>query len=113
MISLGNVNSNNRIPNVATAAVAATDNESQKLQNELTSAKQRLNQLSSDPEMATEERAKKRQELQKQIAELNRQLRLQRMEQEKEAEKASKEQEQKQIIKEEQLAEPNPSKQQE
>lgn len=107
MINVGCVTSNNRIPNTATTPVAATDNESKKLQNELTNAKQRLNQLSADPEMAAEERAKERLELQKKIAELNRQLRLQRMEQEKETKKASKEQEKKEIIREENLKDLN------
>lgn len=44
------------------------DTEAKDIQNQITSKQQNLNRLSTDSEMSAEEKAKERQEIQKQIA---------------------------------------------
>ena len=84
-MAINNVSFNIGIPNT-TAGTGNTvmDSESKNLQNQLISEQRRLKQLSSDSEMGAEEKATKRQEIQQQIAELNRKLRMERMEQKEE-----------------------------
>ena len=84
--------------NVASATTSSLDIETKNIMNQITSRRQSLKRLSSDSEMSAEEKAKERQEIQKQIAELNRKLRMLRMEKKEEMEKSEKEQEQKQKI---------------
>ncbi len=60
------------------------DTESKGIENQITSARQQLQKLSSDQEMTVEEKKQKRQEVQKQIADLNRELRQRQMELRKE-----------------------------
>lgn len=60
------------------------DTESKGIENQITSARQQLQKLSSDQEMTVEEKKQKRQEVQKQIADLNRELRQHQMELRKE-----------------------------
>ncbi|MBO5372270.1 MAG: FlxA-like family protein [Lachnospiraceae bacterium] len=86
-------------------AASAADTQTQTLEQQLASKQQRLNTLSSDAEMSAEEKAKKRQEIQKQIAELNRKLELQRMEEQEKAKEAAKEQQQQEALKEDMLKE--------
>ena len=54
---------------------AATDFETKSFQNKIASAQTQLQKLSANNEMSSEEKAKKRQEIQKQIMELNNMLR--------------------------------------
>ncbi len=54
---------------------AATDFETKSFQNKIASAQTQLQKLSANTEMSSEEKAKKRQEIQKQIMELNNMLR--------------------------------------
>lgn len=55
----------------------ATDSYSRNIQNQITNAQKRLQELSSNEDMTLEERMKKRQEIQQQISDLNMQLRQQ------------------------------------
>ena len=72
--------------------VGADDTVSKSLQSQIASAQKQLQELSSDDRMSVEEKMKKRQELQKQIADLNNQLRQHQIEERK---KKQQEQEQK------------------
>ena len=86
----------NKVSHEATAAmISPIDTETKSIMNQITSQQQSLNRLSSDSELSAEEKAKERQEIQKQIAELNRKLRMLRMEKREETKKSEKEQEQK------------------
>lgn len=102
-MAINSVSLNNEISNIAStkASSATTDTGSKNIQNQIASKQQRLNRISSNQEMSKEEKAKERQEIQKQIEELNRKLKLLRLEEQKEAEKAKKEQEQKAVLNEE------------
>lgn len=91
--------------NITSAPVSLTDTETKSIQNQITGKQQNLNRLSSDPEMSAEEKAKERQEIQKQIAELNRKLRMLRMEKKEETKESEKEQEQKTALKDERTEE--------
>lgn len=91
--------------NITSAPVSLTDTETKSIQNQITGKQQNLNRLSSDSEMSAEEKAKERQEIQKQIAELNRKLRMLRMEKKEEAKESEKEQEQKIALKDERTEE--------
>ena len=91
--------------NITSAPVSLTDTETKSIQNQITGKQQNLNRLSSDSEMSAEEKAKERQEIQKQIAELNRKLRMLRMEKKEEAKESEKEQEQKTALKDERTEE--------
>lgn len=57
-----------------------TDAETKGIQNKITDAQQQLQKLSSNQELTAEEKKQKRQEAQKQIADLNRELRQRQME---------------------------------
>ncbi|MBQ9118609.1 MAG: hypothetical protein IJY09_00950 [Lachnospiraceae bacterium] len=94
-MSISNITLNNNLPSISSAPVSTADTESKTLQTQLAQKQQHLNRISSDSELSSEKKAKERQELEQQIAELNRKLKLLRMEKEEEAEKAKKEQEQK------------------
>lgn len=77
------------------------DSKTQKLQIQITSARQDLNHISSESQISAEEKAKKRQEIQREIDELNRKLKLLREQKKAEAKEEAKEQEKKKIITEE------------
>ena len=95
-MAINKVSFNIAIPNTTSSTGSTTmDSESKSLQNQLTIEQRRLKQLSSDSEMSAEEKAKELQEIQRQIAELNRKLRMERTEQAEEEKKVAKEQEQK------------------
>lgn len=66
----------------------ATDSYSKNIQSQITNAQKQLQELSSNEEMTLEEKMKKRQEIQKQISDLNMQLRQHQMEQRKEKQQA-------------------------
>lgn len=59
----------------------ASDSYSKNIKNQIAGAQEKLKELSSNNEMSLEEKMKKRQEIQKQIADLNNQLRQHEMEQ--------------------------------
>lgn len=61
----------------------ASDSYSKNIKNQIASAQDKLKELSSNNEMSLEEKMKKRQEIQKQITDLNNQLRQHEMEQRK------------------------------
>ena len=75
-MAINSVSLNNTTPGVTPSSISPTDSETKSIQNEITNQSQRLNRLSSDSEMSAEEKAKKRQEIQKEIAELNRKASL-------------------------------------
>ncbi len=60
------------------------DSVSKNIQNQIANAQKQLQELSSNKEMSVEEKMKKRQEIQQQIADLNNQLRQHQIEQRKE-----------------------------
>ena len=98
------ISSNHDFSNITALKPSASDTSSKTLQNQLANTEQRLNRLSSDSKISAEEKAKERQELQKQIAELNRKLQLLQLEKEEEQKKAQKEQEQKAALQKEMLS---------
>lgn len=109
MMTINNVNSG--MQSITSGKVSATANESRNLENQITNKQQRLNHLSSDAKMTAQEKAKERQEIQRQIAELNRKLRLERLEQEKEKAEAVKKEEKKKVFKEEMFEKTDAEKQ--
>lgn len=70
----------------------ATDAYSRNLQNQIADAQKKLRDLSSSEDMTLEEKMKKRQEIQRQISDLNVQLRQHQIEQRRAARSRSKEQ---------------------
>ena len=94
-------------PNAAQTTVSPIDTETKNIQNQITTKTQSLNRLSTDSKLSEEEKAKERQELQKQIAELNRKLRMLRLEKEEEAKKTQEKQEEKITLPENQTKEPS------
>lgn len=85
---------------MALTANSSIDTETKDIQNQITNKQQNLNRLSSDSQMSAEEKAKERQEIQKQIAELNRRLRMLRMEKKEETKELEKKEEQKIAVEE-------------
>lgn len=104
-MAINPINFNKTAPGTTASAISPSDTGVKNIQNEITNKQQRLYRLSSDSEMSAEEKAKERQEIQTQIAELNRKLRMLRMEKEEELKDAEKEQEQKTVINENQKKE--------
>ncbi|MDE6905408.1 MAG: FlxA-like family protein [Lachnospiraceae bacterium] len=66
------------------------DSYSKNIQNQIAGAQNQLRELSSNKEMSLEEKVKKRQEIQKQIADLNNQLRQHQVEQRKQKQQEKK-----------------------
>lgn len=66
----------------------ATDSYSRNIQNQIANAQKQMQELSSNENMTLEEKMKKRQEIQQQIADLNTQLRQHQIEQRKEKQQA-------------------------
>ena len=62
----------------------SNDSVSKNLQSQIANAQKQLQELSANKEMSLEEKMKKRQEIQQQIADLNHQLRQHQIEQRKE-----------------------------
>ena len=71
-----------------TNAVSSVTNRSKNIQNQIQLKEQHLNRLSNDSKLSTQEKEQKRQELQKEIEELNRKLELMRQEQKEAEQKA-------------------------
>lgn len=67
-----------------TTMLQTQDAESRRIQKEISNVQKKLQELSSNDEMDAEEKMKKRQELQKQITELNNELRQHQIEQRRE-----------------------------
>lgn len=85
-----NINSNytnHQERNNNSIAGAKMDSFSKGIQNQIASAQKKLQDLSSREDMSPEEKMKKRQEIQKQINDLNNQLRQHQIEQRKEKQK--------------------------
>mgnify|MGYP006365513745 CR=1 FL=1 len=90
-MAINSIPSNHDFSNITALKSSASDTSSKTLQNQLTNTEQRLNRLSSDSKISAAEKAKERQKLQKQIAELNRKLRLLQIKKEEEQDKYIKE----------------------
>ena len=84
-MTVGKITLNQISPTITTPQTTVTDN-SKNLQNQLTTKQQHLNRLTSDSKLSDSEKEKKRQEIQKEIDDLNRKLELARLKKE-EAEK--------------------------
>ena len=82
--------------------------ESKTLQMQLTGKQQNLNKLSSDAEMTASDKEKERRKIKQEIAELNRKLRQERLQEQEDNKELKKQQEKKKIIKEELLQKVNP-----
>lgn len=80
MISVNNFNGTNTQTG-SMGMTQAKDAVSKNIQNQISNAQKQLQGLSSNEEMGMEEKMKKRQEIQKQIMDLNHQLRQHQMEQ--------------------------------
>lgn len=68
-------------------AAVQTDSQSKGIQNQIANAREKLQKLSENKDLTSEEKMKRRQEIQQQITELERQLRQHQMEQRKERSK--------------------------
>ena len=98
-MSISSINLSNSPPLIS-PSVASGEASSKNLQSQLAMKEQSLNRLSSDSELSAEEKEKKRLEIQKEIDELNRKLKLSQMKQKDEAAEAAKKQEQETAAKE-------------
>lgn len=80
---------NRVMPSASSTSITGSSDASKNLQNQIMSKEQNLSKISNDASLDAKEKAKKRQELQREIEELNRKLELMRIRQE-ENEKAAK-----------------------
>lgn len=80
---------NRVMPSASSTSITGSSDASKNLQNQIMSKEQNLSKISNDASLDAKEKAKKRQELQREIEELNRKLELIRIRQE-ENEKAAK-----------------------
>ena len=80
---------NRVMPSASSTSITGSSDASKNLQNQIMSKEQNLSKISNDTTLDAREKAKKRQELQREIEELNRKLELMRIRQE-ENEKAAK-----------------------
>lgn len=71
-----------------TGGIQASDQESKNLQRQITEKQKQLQELSTNQELSVEEKMKKRQDIQKEITELNNQLRQHQIELRKEQQQA-------------------------
>lgn len=78
----------NNMQNAGINRQMGTDSVSKNIQNQIANAQKQLQELSSDKEMSIEEKMNKRQELQKQITDLNNQLRQHQIEMRREQQQA-------------------------
>lgn len=90
MIKIGGTNGTN-IPAGQPGMNQAADSYSREIQRRIADAQKRLKELSSDESMTSEEKMKKRQEIQQEINDLNLQLRQHQMEQRREKQQEMKE----------------------
>ena len=101
-MAINSISLNKVAANVTSPVVSSTDTETKSIQNQITNKQQSLKRLTSDTEMSAEEKAKEQQEIRKQIAELNRKLRMLRLEKQQETKELQKEEEQKAALREKQ-----------
>lgn len=80
---------NRVMPSASSTSITGSSDASKNLQNQIMSKEQNLSKISNDASLDAKEKAKKRQELQREIEKLNRKLELIRIRQE-ENEKAAK-----------------------
>lgn len=110
MMKINNIsmNSTNQItsPKISTAT-----KECKNLETELANKQQRLNKLTSTKDMSAEEAQKERMKIQREIAQLNRKLRLERLEEAQEAKENAQKQDKKKVITEEMFKEVNSKEQ--
>lgn len=100
-MNISNATPSNSFSGVSSFNYSLNDSKTQRLQTQITNARQDLSHISSESQISAEEKAKKRQEIQKQIDELNRKLKLLREQKKAEAKEEAKAQEKKKIITEE------------
>lgn len=74
--------------------------KSRTLETQLANQQQRLNKISGDSQMSEQEKAKERQKIEQQIAELNRKLRMEELKEEEQEQKVEKEQDSKIVAEE-------------
>lgn len=103
-MTIGKITSNQINRTTAPNAATTANSNSKNIQNQITSKEQHLNRLTSDTKLSAAEKEKKRQEIQKEIDELNRKLELMRMRQEEAEKKAQVQQEKAAALKEESLS---------
>ena len=94
-MTIGKVIVNGVAGNQMMNSAAVQDSKSKDIQMQLTNKQQHLSRLTSDSEMTTEEKAKERQEIRRQIAELNRKLRMEQLDKEEAAKQEEKAEENK------------------
>lgn len=87
MMNINSNYTNNQERDCKPIAGGKMDSYSKGIQNQIASAQKKLQDLSSREDMSPEEKMKKRQEIQKQINDLNNQLRQHQIEQRKEKQK--------------------------
>lgn len=75
---------NNNMQTGGSGRITQMDSVSRNIQNQITNAQKKLQELSSNEELSIEDKMKKRQEIQQEINNLNQQLRQHQMEQRKE-----------------------------
>ncbi len=80
-MKINGMNNAGGAPQAANRAGGQDDSYSRNIKNQIANAQKRLQEISSDQQLSTEEKMKKRQEIQQEIANLNQQLRQHQMEQ--------------------------------
>lgn len=73
-MGIGSVTSTNNIPSMQMVSAASTDPKIKSIQNEITDTKQQMQKLSSKDELSANEKANERKKLQKEISDLNAEL---------------------------------------
>lgn len=84
MMKYGVTNDTGRMPPKQAGMNRATDSVSRNIRNQIANAQKKLQELSSNEEMTTEQKMKRRQEIKQEITSLNQQLRQHQIEQRKE-----------------------------
>lgn len=84
MMKYGVTNDTGRMPPKQAGMNPATDSVSRNIRNQIANAQKKLQELSSNEEMTTEQKMKRRQEIKQEITSLNQQLRQHQIEQRKE-----------------------------
>lgn len=89
-MKINGMNNAGGAPQAANRAGGADDSYSRNIRNQIANAQKRLQEISSDQQLSTEEKMKKRQEIQQEIANLNQQLRQHQMEQRRQQQESRK-----------------------
>lgn len=109
-MAINNITLSSNVQNVNSATVKTADSEGKNLEKQIMNKQQHLKHLDSDVQKTAEEKAKERQEVRRQIAELNRRLQLLREEKREEAADAVREQNRKTLQEEEKTKNADESK---